>query len=274
MKSYFFIPANKLEKLSKIDIKSNLEIIIDLEDAITNKERLELSLKVLNDKSHIVNWVRLPLHGGINELDLLLINQFLNKGFTKFVLPKLMNISQWESIYNLSNDFMYVEFIILIEHPRLLLDIEKILRNERYTEKIIGLALGSHDLMNHIGASHNELTLTYPRLKALYIAKAFNKLAIDIASMNIRSNDLFQQELHYGFENGFDGKFIIHPKQLDWFNSYFLKDNKLFIWAKTIVDQFPNGADTENIKPFILNGEIIEKPHVIKALSILKNIIN
>ena len=42
MKSFFFIPASKLNKLPKILDLGNQEIIVDFEDAITDEQRIQL----------------------------------------------------------------------------------------------------------------------------------------------------------------------------------------------------------------------------------------
>ena len=69
--------------------------------------------------------------------------------------------------------------------------------------------------MSFIGAEHNLAQLDFPRKQVLYLSKAYNICSIDIASMNINNKQSFDKEIFYGIESGFDGKFLIHPRQID-----------------------------------------------------------
>src|SRR5690606_31444573 len=127
-----------------------------------------------------------------------------------------------------------------------------------------------HDLMTFINAKHTLKQLDYPRKELLYIAKAYMLEAIDIASMNIYSLQSFTDEIVYAEDNGYDGKFIIHPTQLSWFKEKVGKDALLIKWAKSVLDHLPKNYNGESIEPFILNQEVIEKPHALRALDILR----
>ncbi len=66
-------------------------------------------------------------------------------------------------------------------------------------------------MMSLMHSEHDEAQLLYPRNKVLYLAKAFNKLAIDIAAMNISNKVAFEREISFGLEFGFDAKFFNSP---------------------------------------------------------------
>jgi len=125
--------------------------------------------------------------------------------------------------------------------------------------------LGSHDFMAFMEIPHLLDNLKFSRQQTILVAKAYGKIAIDIASMNIKDKNLFEEELVSGYSMGFKNKFIIHPQQLQWLQGY-QENNSEKIWAERILASLPANYDGE---PFILDGEIIEKPHVKKALKIL-----
>lgn len=270
MKSYFFIPASRLRKLKDIKKSSADEIIIDFEDAILNS-KLETYFEEIKNIEIIESyWFRIPLRNHFDDLlNLNYINKFHQIGVKQMILPKIKSASE---LLEIINEFQSIKFIILIEHPKLLLEIQDLLmHNPSVLGTIMGIGMGSHDLMTFISAKHTAEQLDYPRKEVLYIAKAYNLEAIDIASMDVFNKEPFIKEVNYAKDNGYDAKFLIHPTQLDWFKEVTEKDEKLIKWAKNVIAHLPENYKGESIEPFILNEEVIEKPHALKALNILKN---
>jgi len=269
MQSYFFVPASKLNKLADISKKGVGEMIIDFEDAIlsSEKEKYFETLKTLSNLKDY--WFRVPLRGTFNEeISYDFILKLNSIGAVKIILPKLKSA---EELIDVLNTFSKNKFILLIEHPRLLIEIKNaIINNPIMISSLYGLGLGSHDLMAFLEAKHSEPQLDYPRKELLYIAKAYNLKAIDIASMNIFDKLTFMEEVQYGMDNGYDAKFLIHPNQITWFDEQ-LKQNEILVnWAQNVLDHLPKNYNGDSIVPFILNEEVIEKPHAMRALEIIR----
>ncbi|TDU42896.1 citrate lyase beta subunit [Gelidibacter sediminis] len=270
MKSYFFIPASRLRKLKDIKKSSADEIIIDFEDAIINSELETYFEEIKTNESIESYWFRIPLRNGFDDLlNLNYISKFYQIGVKQMILPKIKSAAE---LLEIIDKFQSIEYIILIEHPRLLLEIQDVLmRHPRVFKSIMGIGMGSHDLMTFLNAEHTKLQLDYPRKKVLYLAKAYNLQAIDIASMDIYNKESFIDEVRYAEDNGYDAKFLIHPTQLEWFKQETGQDKELVGWARNVVAHLPENYNGESLEPFILNEEIIEKPHALRALEILKN---
>jgi len=269
MQSYFFIPASRLHKLSDIKKSYVDEIIIDFEDAILSSN-IDTYFNQLNTVTNLSSyWFRVPLRAGFeDELNLTYIERFKNIGVQLMVLPKIKSAAE---LITIISTFKTLKFIILIEHPRLLLEIQQVFMNEEALLKsIIGIGMGSHDLMTFLKAKHTLAQLDYPRKTLLYLAKAYHLQAIDIASMNVFNENEFTEEIKYAQDNGYDGKFLIHPTQLDWFKNQTQQDNILLDWAKNVLQHLPKNYNGESVVPFILNEEVIEKPHALKALEIIR----
>ena len=269
MKAYFFVPASKLNKLQDITKKGIEKIIIDFEDAIliTDRERyLKEFLKIKNFKDF---WIRVPIREEFkDDIDISFLTKVYRLGIKNIVLPKIISSRELVNVLLL---FLKSNFLVLVEHPRLLIEIKNIFRDTpEIIKSIKGLGLGSHDLMTFLGAKHDYSQLDHPRKEMLYLAKAYGIEAIDIASMNINDEISFAKEIEYAVANGYDGKFLIHPNQFNWLKEYSGKNKESLIWAKRIAEKLPKNYNGGSIEPFILNNEVIEKPHVIKALEILK----
>jgi citrate lyase beta subunit len=87
--------------------------------------------------------------------------------------------------------------------------------------------------------------------------------------MNVGNKAEFVNELLTGINFGYDAKFIIHPIQYTWLLESI---DKLpdYIWAKKIIDKLPEGRLDSNHQPFKIDGKIVEKPHIHRALKIIK----
>ena len=268
MTPIFFIPATKINKVRKILDLGVEEIIIDFEDSVLISNREENLNNILQLKNYKDFWYRIPIRNSYKEkINFDFLNSFIEKGICKLIIPKIISKEELEEVLS---RFKNLKFIILVEHPKLLLEINQILQNINLSQPIYGLGLGSHDLLSSIKAIHDDQQLDYPRKKLLYSAKAYNKLAIDIASMNISNRERFEKEIKYGISNGFDSKFIIHPLQLKWLQEFETVKREQILWAKKIINALPKNIIGKEIEPIVVEGEIIEKPHVEKALNILK----
>jgi len=273
MKSYFFVPGTKLDKLDKIKAIGVDEIIIDMEDSVLEVDRMRLSTEIMHNASkYSANWFRLPLRNLFSDpFDYKFLELYVTNGFTKFVIPKLISIKEFKKLYRFIAQYPNVSIILLIEHPKLLLQLNEVLSYDTL-DLVKGLGIGSHDLLAHIGAKHVKAQLAFPRSYTLYYAKAFDKIVFDIASMNIKDQKAFKEEVFDGAESGFDAKFVIHPQQVKWLSECLNSNEAELVWARKIIDSLPKEFIGSEVEPFILDGEIIEKPHIEKARKILRSI--
>lgn len=266
MQSYFFLPANRLNKIHDIQ-KMNIDyLIIDLEDSIKNSERMMYinHLQDLYISSKI--YIRVPLYSLDDNLELEFYTQLKNTGYNNFVFPKLKNQIDFEILFeNVSLD---ENIILLVERPLFLIELKEILQKNH--TKLKGIGLGSHDLMNFIGSEHSLTSLEYYRNYLLLLAKAFDLIAFDIASMELNDPSLMEKEILNGFKKGFDAKFYIHPWQIEIKDNIQFFTNKDLLWAKKIYKELLKVKSLEEFNPIVVDGQIIEKPHLNKVFAIIK----
>lgn len=266
MKTYFFIPGTKLKKLNDIQKLGIDQIIIDLEDAVKYSER---ELLVNEIKLHFNNlgdiYFRVPIYNPENNLDLSIFEELQQIGFTKFMLPKLQSSNDFKEFIDRTNN-ANLNLILLVETPRFFLELKDIVFN--YKKHIAGLGLGSHDFMAEVGGEHNLKNIEYPRQQLLYIARSISVEAIDIACMEIRDEILISEEIKDGLNKGFDGKFFIHPNQIAVFRRLDIYSKEEYDWALKVIERLHDVGSEEEFNPIILDGEIVERPHLNKALKI------
>ena len=258
IKSYFFIPASHPKLLEKIKTIHADHVIIDLEDAV-KKEDLEQALKMLSGITATEKYfVRPPIFR--NEVfDKGLFLQLQKLGFRNYLVPKFRNIQQLQEIENClnENESGETKFILVIENPQSLFNIREIILSTKL--KISGLGFGSQDYCTETGMHHTNENLKYPRFLISGIAKSFHLNAIDIACMEVKNKEEIKREIADAFEMGFEGKFLIHPLQLEVLENYTFFPHEQIIEAKEILEKY-HAAGQPAV--FSFNGKAIEPPHI------------
>jgi citrate lyase beta subunit len=270
MLSYFFIPASLISKIKDIESLNVDEIIIDLEDSIRLSDCDTYVKKIINlhiDKSF---FIRVPLYTLENKLDLNFYLMLRDAGYVNFVFPKIKDEKDFEFIATYLSKQQQI--IVLIENPLLLVKLELIL--EKFHENIFGIGLGSHDFMSCINAHHTLVNLEYYRNFVLLWAKAYNVHAFDIASMELKEDEKLKDEIKDGIGKGFDAKFYIHPWQIAMKNEVEMYELSDFEWANKVYKEYIKVKSEEEFEPIIVDGQIIEKPHLTRVFSILKHFEN
>ena len=144
MKSYFFIPANNKNFLAKIPTLKSDQIILELEDGIPSND-ISLALSLINDIDEKENlWVRPRLDIVIDNSSLL--EHLLDLGFKKIILPKIRSKTQFDEVAKTVKQYKNLKIILLVEYPRLLLDLEAVLKEYG----VYGVAFGMYDFVREI----------------------------------------------------------------------------------------------------------------------------
>jgi citrate lyase beta subunit len=269
LKSFFFVPANSLKFIEKSkDLLANY-IVFDLEDAVLSNE-LDICYKNLAlfkpQTNHFVRFRFFENNTLLNEKD---FKSFLEIGFKHFIIPKFEGIGQAKSIraflqrQKISQD---VFFILLLENPLGLLSLFQTLTNNII--KVTGIGLGSHDYCNAMGMKHTSSNLYFARQMVLNHAKAFNMDAIDTVSVNIEADVEFQNESIDAFNMGFNGKFLIHPRQLKLLNEVKYYSNTEIEEAEKVFEKIKEIKD-QKTAVVSFNGKVFEKPHIDRIINII-----
>jgi citrate lyase beta subunit len=258
IKSYFFIPASHPKLLEKIETIIADHIIIDLEDAV-KKEDLEKALQLLSEITATEKYfIRPPLFRN-EEFDKSLFLQLKKLGFRNYLVPKFRTFEQLKEIENCLNDNELGEtiFILVIENPESLFGIREIILSTKL--KITGLGFGSQDYCTETGMHHTYENLKYPRFLISGIAKSFHMNAIDIACMEVKNKEEIKREIADAFELGFEGKFLIHPMQIEVLENYIFYTDEQIREAEEILEEYLAAGQPA---VFSFNGKAIEPPHI------------
>jgi citrate lyase beta subunit len=271
MKSFFFIPSdNEIFLKNKVTLESN-EFIIDFEDSVNQENSLK-SLSNLNKFSiSKKTWIRIPNPLiKSNTYSKEIFKSLLLLGYTNFILPKIRNKTERNKIFkylDVNNiDHSKIKFIILVENPMALLNLYEICNSKL----VYGIGIGSHDYCAEMNMEHSYENINYLRAFSLQVAKALKIFIIDFASMNLNSKKEFEFECKDSLSKGFDGKFLIHPWQLEVFKESIKLSIKELQFAQKVKFHIDSIGGIKNFTIAKIDGKVIEKPHLGRILNILK----
>jgi len=271
-KSFFYIPAGNFHFFSALEKFKPDYFVFDLEDSVESgnlTDAISLIDAFKNDGT-------IPIFVRLWKLEPSIVSEYINlfKKYKYLILPKVSTIDQLDLFFTeVSKCFNLSDFtiVILIESPEGVINIKEILA--KFSEQIWGVGFGSHDYCHQVGALHSKEYFSYARNTVLLHCKAFGKLSIDIASVNISNENLFIEECKDGFNLGFSAKPILHPWQLEIFQKIDFYDESEIIDALELYKIF-GGFLPEDLSAVQINGKIIEKPHIQRVNQVIKFLLN
>lgn len=151
----------------------------------------------------------------------------------------------------------------MIETPRGALHAEEI---AGACPRLGALVMGTSDLAAELHAAHTPLRL--PMLTALGLcvlaARAFGLAILDGVHLDLDDEEGFAAACRQGAELGFDGKTLIHPRQIGAANAAFAPSADDVARARRIIAAH-EAAAREGQGVTVLDGRLIENLHVVEA---------
>ncbi len=132
--------------------------------------------------------------------------------------------------------------------------------------RLAGLVMGTSDLTKDLHARHTADRA--PMLTSLSLcvlaARAHGLAVIDGVHLDLDDEAGFEAACRQGLELGFDGKTLIHPRQIAVCNAVFAPDEAEIARARRIIEAFTQ-ARREGKGVVVVDGKLIENLHVEDA---------
>lgn len=129
-----------------------------------------------------------------------------------------------------------------------------------------GMVMGTSDLAKDLHASHTVERL--PMITALGLcvlaARAYGLAIIDGVHLDLEDADGFAAVCRQGVDMGFDGKSLIHPKQVEAANRAFAPSADEIAYSRKIIDAHAAAA-AEGKGVVVVDGRLVENLHVDNA---------
>ena len=137
-------------------------------------------------------------------------------------------------------------------------------------DRLTALVMGTNDLAKEMGAQPGPDRLPFIGALGLSVAAA---RAHGVAILDGVYNDLeddagFTAQARQAVEFGFDGKTLIHPRQIDLCHVAFHPDEAAIAWSRRIIEAFdmPENAAKGAIR---VDGKMVERLHLQHAYRVL-----
>ncbi len=303
-RSELAVPGSRPEIFEKAAESDSDAIFLDLEDSVS-VERKNKAREFILDAIRNLNWKNKTLSVRVNPID----TDFFIKDIEKLVglnkqrldlimLPKVnseRDVLKLEKIVNQIEKRNKIEkkvgFELIIETAQGLINVNKIASSSK---RIESLHFGAADFAASIGAKtmsiggphHQYGTLSPTSSKnkrnfflndiwqvALFnivvAAKAYGLRAIDCPYGDFNDNEGFEALAKSSYSLGFDGKMVIHPKQIKIANKIFmptkkeLSDAKLMLKAVEKSSKIGKGA-------IAFNGKLLDIVTIKQAKNIVQ----
>jgi len=272
-RTMMFVPANSPKMINNADIYGADSIMFDVEDAIavTEKDTARLlishALMAIKFKSETVVRINHPTQTPFGMDDLACI---LPAKPDMIRLPKVESV---EEVQLVAAEIEKVEkrhgwpegtinIIGAIESIKGLYNVREICKQPRF----VAVALGAEDFIANIKTQRTKtgVELYHARSEILMAARHAEIQCFDTVFSDIEDVEGFRSEVNFIHDMGFDGKSVVHPKQIKIVNEIYTPTEKQIRHAVKVLSSFADAL--KNNKGVIsVDGKMIDGPIVVRA---------
>ena len=280
-RSLLYLPAHK-EHLIENALNSGADMLaLDLEDSCQPVENKQLG------RDNIVKFLEAGLLDGkivfprvndresgellrdVYQLTLLGISGFIypkcTNGYDIHFIGKLLETIEYEKHFPIG----YFKLIPLIETTGAVANINDVC--DSCPERIIAIGFGAEDYMSDLGGRHNEGGNSIYSARAIIAnaAKAHDIVPLDIVHMKVHDLEDLEREINVARDLGYEGKMLVHPKEIPICHKCFSPSKEQVEWAEEIVF-LSEEAQKEGRGVAYLNNKFIGPPMLKMAQNILR----
>lgn len=273
-RSVLYMPGSNARALEKGKTLPTDALILDLEDAVAPDAK-ELARKQVVDAIAGGGYGKREILLRVNGLsttwghaDLVVAAK---SGAHAVLLPKVDSaamVRAAEEVLVAAGAPDELAIWCMMETPRGILHAEEI---ADASPRVGGLVLGTSDLTKDLQARHTasrEPMLTSFGL-VLLAGRAAGVAIIDGVHLDLDDAEGFAACCKQGVELGFDGKTLIHPKQIAAANEAFAPSAKQVTFSRRVIEAHA-AALAEGKGVVLVDGKLIENLHVVAAKRIVE----
>jgi citrate lyase beta subunit len=271
-RSALYVPTDHARALAKVATLPADVIIFDLEDGVAPDKKAEGRKAIANwfesetNKKH--RYILRINHQHTREyrLDMALVAGLPLDGVM------LSKVSGQDDIDEATAQLAQVERGDLaiwcnVETPLGIVNIRSIAAHPHVT----ALVAGTNDLANdlRIRRTADRLGLMHSLQEMVLAARAYDKPVLDGTFVDLEDDNGLQREAEQGRMLGFDGKTLIHPKQIAIANRIFAPSANDITDANAIIASYESAMKNGKAVT-LLNGRMIERLHYNRAKETIK----
>ncbi len=268
-RSALYMPGSNARALDKARTLAADTLILDLEDAVAPERKPEARQQVraaiaaggYGRRELLVRANALDTPWGEEDL-----RAFANAGADGIVLAKVSSpaqILQAVRILGQAGAPDTLALWIMAETARCILDIDAIAGAH---PRLAGILLGTTDLARELRVRHTPERLGFMTALNLCVlaARAHGLDVLDGVHLDLEDDAGLRQACEQGRELGFDGKTLIHPRQLEAANAVFAPAPEELDRAREIIAAWRE-ASARGSAVVVVGGRLVENMHVAEA---------
>jgi citrate lyase subunit beta / citryl-CoA lyase len=268
-RSVLYMPGSNARALEKARTLPADGLILDLEDAVAPDSK-EVARKQVCDavaaggfgmREIIIRVNALSTRWGYEDIAVA-----SKSGADALLLPKVESadaIRHMEAIMRANGAPESMTIWAMMETPRSILESQRIAES---TPRMECLVMGTSDLAKELDCAHTHERLPFMVSLGLCLlaARAAGLAILDGVYLDLNDEAGFEFACRQGQELGFDGKTLIHPKQLGPCNKVFTPKPEDVAWSRRIIEAH-TAAAARGEGVVVVEGKLVENLHVESA---------
>ena len=263
------MPGANLRALDKARSLPADGLILDLEDAVAPDAKASARdnvVKALADGGYGKRELFVRINGLETPWGQLDAQAAAKSGADAVLVPKVESaaqVRQVASILEQAGAPATQSIWIMMETPLGILHAEEIAQAH---PRLAGFVMGTNDLVKDLRSTHTpqRLPLVTSLGIALLAARAYGLSIVDGVYNDLENEAGFNESLLQAKEFGFDGKTLIHPKQVARTNELFAPTQAEVEHARKIITAYEE-ALAQGKGVAVVDGKMVENLHVVRA---------
>jgi citrate lyase subunit beta/citryl-CoA lyase len=268
-----YMPGSNARALEKARDLPADGLILDLEDAVApeakGKARELINRALQNggfgDREVLVRINGLDTRWWVEDLDAI-----VGARPDAVLVPKVSNAGQLQDlaarIVDMGTD-PHIRVWAMMETPLAMINVGEIAAAALDSEtRLAGFVMGTNDLAKDTRARlvPGRAPMLPWLMNCLAAARAFGLDILDGVYNELGNEQGFAEECRQAHDLGFDGKTLIHPKQIEPCNEAFSPSTEEVEWARKIIEAFDQPGN-ENKGVIQVDGRMVERLHADMA---------
>ena len=267
-RSVLYMPGSNRRAMEKARELPADVLILDLEDAVTPDAKVSArqeAVEAVERGGYGLREVVIRINGLDTHWHADDLTAAAASNAHAVLLPKVEGGRQVQTVAAALPERM--DLWCMMETPLAILHAEEIAASSSKTKCLV---MGTSDLatdLNALHTSHRE-PLAASLSLCLLAARSYGLAALDGVYLDLKDDAGFEAACIQGRHFGFDGKTLIHPRQVATANQIFAPSDDEITEANIIVSAFEQ-ARSEGKGVVVVNGKLVENLHVAAARRLL-----
>lgn len=267
LRSVLYVPGSNLKTLTKAPTLGADALLLDLEDSVAPEAKASARLNVLATLQQTANQDQFLRIVRLNSTQTQLWQEDLETILPG--RPDALAIPKTDATDDLTGPDERLGQLgsscplwAMIESPLGVVNSFAIAKHPR----VACLVMGTSDLTRAMNVpSHpNRLGLRFALQQTILAARAAGVQVLDGVFLNLSDSEGFLAECQDGLQLGFDGKTVIHPRQIEPANRLFLPTDEEVKQAWKILNAWQT-ARNQGEEICVLDGRLVERLHANQA---------